>query len=160
MFAKSTPLIYLVDDDDDDRYLLQTIFDNHHSACSVRVFTSGADLLTHLTHQLDGRLPDLIIMDLHMPIFNGFELLSRLKQNHDYKGIPVAILSDSDANEHRDRCYQLGTNEFLTKTFSVAKMAAEIQHLEQYWLQKGQRRTGSKASTLAKLFDFDHLPLN
>lgn len=160
MFSKSTPLIYLVDDDDDDRYLLQTIFDNHHSTCSVRVFTSGADLLTHLTHELDGRLPDLIIVDLYMPMFNGFELLSRLKQNHDYKGIPVAILSDSDANEHRDRCYQLGTNAFLTKTFNMTKMAAEIQHLEQYWLQKGYGRAGDTSSAFAKLFDFDSLPLN
>lgn len=160
MFSKSTPLIYLVDDDDDDRYLLQTIFDHHHSACSVRVFTSGADLLTHLTHELDGRLPDLIIMDLYMPMFNGFELLSRLKQDHDYKAIPVAILSDSDAHEHRDRCYQLGSNAFLTKTFNMTKMAAEIQHLEQYWRQTGYSRAGYESSTLSRLFDFESLALN
>jgi CheY-like chemotaxis protein len=160
MFSKSTPLIYLVDDDDDDRSLLQTIFDNHHSACSVRVFTSGADLLTHLTHQLDGRLPDLIILDLHMPMFNGFELLSSIKQNHDYKGIPVAILSDSDEGESRDRCYRLGTSAYLTKTFNMAKMAAEICQLEQYWSQGGHGRSGGKSTGLSKLFAFDNLPLN
>ncbi|QJD79620.1 response regulator [Spirosoma rhododendri] len=160
MFSKSTPLIYLVDDDDDDRYLVQTILDNHYSACAVRVFASGADLLTHLTHQLDGRLPDLIILDLYMPMFNGFELLSRIKQNSDYEGIPVAIMSDSDEGESRDRCYRLGTNAYLTKTLNMAKMTAEICQLERYWSQGGLGLSGGKSTGLSKLFNFKNLPLN
>lgn len=136
MITSCTPLIYLVDDDEDDRELLRDVFTNHFKHCTVRTFDNGSGLLAQLTHQLDGRLPDLIILDLDMPIFSGFELLHYLKQDSVYRSIPVVILSGSQHTEHIDRCYALGTTEYMTKTIDYTQLVSSVFDLQRYWSQR------------------------
>ena len=129
----SRPLIYAVDDDEDDRYLLQQIFSEHFKECTLRLFDNGANLLTHLTHKLDGRLPDLIILDLEMPVFSGIELLRFLKENEAFRGIPVSILSAMHHKTHIERCYELGTTSYMSKEQSYVQLVSSIQHLQHHW---------------------------
>ena len=164
MTKHSTPLIYLVDDDDDDRYLLQTIFTKHFGSCVVRSFDTGSSLITQLTHKLDGRLPDLIILDLEMPVFNGFELLHYLKNDSTYQSIPVAVMSGSQHHEHRDRCYALGTTTFLTKTINYSQLVSRLGNLQQIWSQARLDNTlGHEIDALSdtiETFDFSDLRMN
>lgn len=158
----SNPLIYLVDDDDDDRYLIQSVFSSHYERCAVRAFESGSDLLIQLTHQLDGRLPDLIILDLDMPLFSGFELLRRLKQDEDFQAIPVAVLSGSLYDEHKSRCYALGGAAYLSKSLNVTHLSKELQHLEPYWTQRSLRQSSVTVRSRPQIsgLDLSCLPLN
>lgn len=129
------PLIYVVDDDEDDRYLLQTIFYKYYSTCQLRSFENGSGLITQLTHRLDNRLPNLIILDLEMPVFNGFELLRYLKQDSVYRSIPVAVVSGSQHSEQINRCYELGTATYVSKSSKYTQLVANIGYLQQYWLR-------------------------
>ena len=127
MSILSNYLIYVVEDDEDDRFLLQRAITRQSVACSLRFFTHGADLFTQLTHQLDGRLPDLIILDLNTPIMNGFESLQLLKQLPDYQHIPVLVRTGHETLESINRCYELGCHAYLTKkdfTLPLAQMAS------------------------------------
>jgi CheY-like chemotaxis protein len=132
--AKYKPLIYAVDDDVDDRYLLANIFSRHFQECTLRQFEEGASLLTHLTHRLDGRLPDLIILDLHMPLFNGFELLRHLKMNDCFRSIPIVVLSACEQQENIEQGYSLGTISYISKVQPYSQLVTDISYLEQYWL--------------------------
>ena len=111
-----TPLIYLVDDDRDEHFLVQSIFDGQANSYDVRSFYDGTDLITQLTHRLDHRFPDLILLDLHMPILSGYDVLRMLKGDPQWRGIPVIINSASTDRSARKRCLALGCSVFLDKS--------------------------------------------
>lgn len=166
MITSCTPLIYLVDDDEDDRELLKNVFVSHFKHCAVRTFDNGSGLLAHLTHQLDGRLPDLIILDLDMPIFSGFELLHYLKQDSVYGSIPIVILSGSQHTEHINRCYDLGTTEYMSKTIDYTQLVSSVFDLQRYWVQQDSasstipETTKYQPSSRIEGLSFDKLSLN
>jgi CheY-like chemotaxis protein len=141
MLSPTNPLIYAVDNDENERSLLKAAFDHHFTECTLRLFTNGADLLVHLTHQLDRRLPDLIILDLELPIFSGFELLHILKNNEDFRLIPVYILSAIRHTDSIQRCHELGSSNFLYKDKGRAQLISCIQRLQAIWLDSQEKVT-------------------
>ena len=124
-------LIYFVEDNKDDRRLLQIAFAKHNPLHTLCFFTDGVDLLTHLTHQLDGRLPNVICLDLRTPLLNGFDTLHLLKQTPAYQKIPVIIRSGYDSLENINRCYALGCHAFLAKGQSMKTLLQLINELNQ-----------------------------
>lgn len=70
--------------------------------------------------------PDIIVLDIVMPNFNGMEFLKVLKNNHEYKSIPVLMLSAlSDMNKIRE-CLDIGAVGYITKESSVEEMAEKL----------------------------------
>lgn len=129
MINSSESLIYVVDDDEDEHCLLQTIFSKYHQDCTLKCFSNGAELFTQLTHQLDGRLPDLILLDLHMPVLNGYEVLQLLKKNSDWWSIPVVVRTLSENDNEVNRCHDLGSNAFVVKSTNYRQLANSISAL-------------------------------
>lgn len=116
MATLPTYLIYVVEDDDEDCLLLKQALQQQGAGCLIHFFSNGADLFTRLTHQMDGRLPDLIFLDIDTPIMNGFDTLRLLKQSQPYRRIPVIIRTEHETLEHINRCYELGCEAYLTKS--------------------------------------------
>lgn len=108
-------LIYIVEDDHEDRLMLQQALQAQAKGSIIRSFNDGAELFIQLTHQLDGRLPDLIFLDLEMPVMNGFDTLQLLKQTPPYQRIPVIMRTGHVTLEAINRCYDLGCQAYLTK---------------------------------------------
>lgn len=90
--TQSKQLVYIVEQNSYDQCLLQQAFSNSQLAASLHFFTSGAELFIRLTHRLDGKLPDLIILNELSPIMNGFETHQLLEQSKEYRNIPVLML--------------------------------------------------------------------
>jgi DNA-binding response OmpR family regulator len=98
--------------------------------------------LTTLGHQLVGaadgeqamamaaaQLPDLIVLDIAMPLLNGLEVLRRLKTDPALRSIPVIILS-AKAREHDVRAgLQAGAVDYVVKPFSLKDLAARIERV-------------------------------
>lgn len=78
--------------------------------------------------------PDLVLLDLMMPVMDGFEVISALRSDPVTAGIPVVVLSALNSNEDIVRAYQLGANDFITKPVLMEKLinsvATQIQLLE------------------------------
>ncbi|MVM38126.1 response regulator [Spirosoma sp. HMF3257] len=117
----SNPLIYVVDDDHDEHDLLKSIFASQHANCDLKCFSDGTELLTQLTHRIDHRLPDLILLDLQMPILSGYDILRLLKRDADWKHIPIIVYSTSASPLNIYRCNQLGCSAFIIKTNDYLK---------------------------------------
>ncbi|MCP4697656.1 MAG: response regulator [Gammaproteobacteria bacterium] len=59
--------------------------------------------------------PLLVLLDLNMPVMDGFAVLERMKKSPDTKRIPVIILTTTDEPREIHRCYELGANIYITK---------------------------------------------
>jgi len=128
-------LVYIVDDDEDDRLLLEGIFTDFFEACRLRFFENGAQLLTTLTHQLDERPPAVIVLDLEMPVLNGFETLHYLKNNPDFRRIPTVVLASSNRSRDKVRCAQLGSNEYVVKETEYYQWIGLVSRLHTRWVE-------------------------
>ena len=70
---------------------------------------------------------DLILMDLQMPVMDGYEATKIIKEKPEYKEIPIFALTAHAFAEERDRCYALGIQEHLTKPINVQQFYAALR---------------------------------
>ncbi len=69
--------------------------------------------------------PDLILLDLMMPIMDGFEFLENIKDNKDYQKIPVIVLSILGQDVDVQRAKELGAVDYLVKSEMTPKQVVE-----------------------------------
>lgn len=90
---------------------------------AVRVATDGQEVW----HLLEESIPDLIVLDLMMPVQNGFEVLDALKAHDTYQHIPVVVLTVLNQEIDMARAKQAGAIDYLVKqTLSLREMVERI----------------------------------
>ena len=115
----------IVDDDTDDRELfceaLTEVMPN--SICYNA--PNGRRAITALENrEID--LPDLIFLDINMPVMNGWQCLSQLKENEAYKNIPVIIYSTSSYPEDIEKALHYGALCFFSKPSSFKDLKQSL----------------------------------
>ena len=70
---------------------------------------------------------DLIIVDINMPDINGFELLDFVKNNDQYKSIPVVIVSTESSEDDKEKGMALGAAAYLTKPFKLEELQGIVR---------------------------------
>jgi two-component system chemotaxis response regulator CheY len=70
---------------------------------------------------------DLIITDINMPDINGLELISYVKNNPNYRNIPLFIISTESSEKDREKGLALGADEYLVKPFNPLKLQELIR---------------------------------
>lgn len=70
--------------------------------------------------------PDLVLLDVMMPILDGFQVLRRLKSNDETKGIPVIMLTAKGQEKDIVFGIETGAVDYVTKPFSFAELIARI----------------------------------
>ena len=73
--------------------------------------------------------PLLVLLDLNMPVMDGYQVLERMKANADTKKIPVVVLTTTDDAREVARCYQLGCSVYITKPVDYDSFCEAIQQL-------------------------------
>ncbi len=92
-------------------------------------------------------LPDLMIIDLQMPVMDGWTLLSKLQQSDTLKQIPVIVSSASVFEEERQKSFQAGGNDFLPKPVEAETLYQMLtQHLGLNWIYSETQSVESKIS--------------
>lgn len=129
MIQLRQPLVYVVDDDQAEHYLLQTFFSRHYPHCTLRCFGDGTELVIQLTHRLDGRLPDLILLDWHLPILGGHQVLQLLKNDADWRSIPVVVRSSCPPYGTVDSGDDGGAQAYLLKGSGYQQLADSVRAL-------------------------------
>ena len=112
--------ILVVDDDPKlcklvSRYLQTKGFEMFEAADGVEGVTKAEKLR-----------PGLIIMDLNMPIMNGFEATRRLKDNPATKHIPVIVLTAEDALANYDEIYAAGADAYIAKPVDFDRLLGRV----------------------------------
>lgn len=72
---------------------------------------------------------DLIIADINMPIMDGLKLVSLVRQDANYKNIPIIIVTTEGAEEDKKRGLTLGANAYLTKPVQTTQLISTVKEL-------------------------------
>ncbi len=88
---------------------------------SKRLAKEGAEIIYAITGEealkkIKENKPDLILLDIMLPSINGFEILKAVKNNEEYKNVPVVLFSNLNKKEDIDKGMKLGAKEFLVKS--------------------------------------------
>ncbi|MDD3520957.1 MAG: response regulator [Actinomycetota bacterium] len=79
--------------------------------------------------------PDLIILDLKLPIIGGLEVLKKIKKSNILKNIPVVIFTSSNKTEDLLESYNLGANSFVKKPIIFEEFISTLAKIVDYWLE-------------------------
>ncbi|MBD2753104.1 response regulator [Spirosoma validum] len=123
--------VLIVDDDEDDQFLIKSAFLKNSSQFNLRFATDGTDVLEKIENTQF--LPDLILLDLNMPVMNGFDVLKHLKSSTLYRHVPVIILTTSANESDINQSYELGANTFITKPINHQDLVDLAEQIRLYW---------------------------
>jgi CheY-like chemotaxis protein len=116
--------ILLADDDQDDREFFAQAISSLDLKYPVEYFKDGTELLERI-YNVDLALPDLVFLDLNMPIMSGYETLEQIREDRRFKNIPViAIYSTSPHPDGIIKTFSFGANAYIIKptSFNDLKM--------------------------------------
>jgi CheY-like chemotaxis protein len=105
--------VLLIDDDEDDRDFFLEAVSNAHPEIKCTTAVNGQDGLEALVEQKVR--PDLIFLDLNMPLMNGQQFLTEIKSRSKFTAIPIVILSTSSDQATINEAMRLGAKAFITK---------------------------------------------
>lgn len=97
--------------------------------------------------------PDLILLDINMPLMTGYEVCRRLKQMEKVRHIPVIFLTANDGSDYEEIGFNLGAVDFISKPFHAALLKARVRtHVSLFQLQSNlQAQVDSQTEEIRKL---------
>lgn len=115
-----TPLILIVEDNELNRDTLRDIleFENYR----VSIAQNGQEAIWKTNEEM----PNLILMDIQMPIMNGLEATQSIRENPRTAEIPIIVLTGLAMQWDRERCLAMGANAYLTKPISYQTLIEKI----------------------------------
>ncbi|ABG59166.1 response regulator [Cytophaga hutchinsonii] len=106
--------IYLADDDEDDRLFFRDALSEVCKEMRLTIAKDGVELMDIL-YLPPSPLPDVIFLDLNMPVKNGFECLEEIKKSELLKHLPIIIFSTTVQEEAVNKVYKEGANFYICK---------------------------------------------
>jgi sigma-B regulation protein RsbU (phosphoserine phosphatase) len=113
--------ILIVDDSEDSRRLLSAFL--KREGFQLQEAADGANVLEICREQQ----PDMILLDVVMPIKDGYQTCKELKDNPETENIPVIFLSAKDDSSDKVKGLQLGAVDYITKPFDKAEVIARVK---------------------------------
>jgi CheY-like chemotaxis protein len=137
MNAKMNIKILLTDDDEDDRDFFAEALEDLDLDYPIEFCKNGVELLDRL-YDANLPIPDIIFLDLNMPILSGFETLQQIRENDKFKDIPViAIYSTSATVDGIKSTFGLGANAYVVKPLAFNDLKILLKKvIELDWTKK------------------------
>lgn len=139
------PRILLVEDNEDDIALTLRAFERTNLREDVAVVRDGREALEFLlcegahAGRDPERMPELILLDLNLPLMGGLEVLQRLRQHQPSRFVPVVVLSSSSHDRDIAESYRLGANSYVQKPVDFARFLEAARDMGVYWLGLNRR---------------------
>ena len=118
--------VLLVDDDADDRMFFQDAISEINPAVVCELTSNGIEALTRLSSE---PLPKMIFLDLNMPIMNGLDCLSEIKNRDTIKNIPVIIFTTTSDQHAMKRSYEMGAAAYFRKPNDFPSLMEKLKSL-------------------------------
>ena len=106
--------VLLADDDDDDRLFFKDAIEEVKVKTVVTMVNDGVELMDYLLKP-EIHLPNLVFLDLNMPLKNGMECLKEIRSNNKLKDLTIAIYSTSAMEKDIEETFVKGANIYIKK---------------------------------------------
>lgn len=118
----SNKVVMIVDDDMRNVFALSSILQKY--GIKTELASNGKEALEML--QAENNI-DLVLMDIMMPVMDGYEAMKAIRQMDEYKNLPVIALTAKAMKGDRDACIEAGANEYLTKPIDKSKLLSLLR---------------------------------
>ena len=129
--------VLMVEDNEDDVFLTRAAFDVGHLRVNLHHVDNGVKCLQYLRREgiySDVPAPDLILLDMHMPIMDGHEVLAEIVKDPKLQHLAVVVLTTSNQSSDIQKMYKLRCSSFITKPVDFDSFTKMIAELTGYWL--------------------------
>ena len=116
------PLILIVDDDHINHMVAREVLKND---ARINTADSGAEALAYL----EGKRPDLVLLDIRMPGMDGFETIQKMRATPAMSDVPVVFLTSETGSEVEARCFEEGAMDFIAKPFVAAVLVNRVKRV-------------------------------
>ena len=130
---KSRLNILLVEDNEGDIELVQRAVERANAPCGLTFAHNGQEALDLLRSAPAQQQPDVILLDINMPILDGKKFLEKLRADEELSLIPVIVLTSSSAPGDICDCYARHASAYFVKPFDPHKYIALINQILGYW---------------------------
>lgn len=115
-------IIFLADDDPEDQEILKDAILRLDPTADIHSVVNGQQAVEYLLNCPDNCLPELLIFDYKMPIFNAIEVLEKIQDVPRLKSIPKVVWSTSNQPEHVRSCMEKGALQYFVKPTRIEEL--------------------------------------
>ncbi len=151
MMTKQCCPLLIAEDSDEDFEVLQVLMEQMDVQNPIYRCTNGDKVLDFLYKEGDydnldvAPRPSVILLDLNLPGTDGRDVLEQLKQDQNFKEIPIIVFTTSSNPRDVEFCYEKGANGYLIKPIDSSELEKTVQAFVNYWLQVNTPPTSKSA---------------
>jgi len=116
--------VLIVEDNELNREILQSILEDDYEILVAENGKTGLEQMRMHSSQID-----IVLLDLQMPVMDGYEVLETVSQDNELKQIPIIVTTGAESDEEEARCLSLHATEFVRKPYNPAIVRLRIQSL-------------------------------
>jgi CheY-like chemotaxis protein len=131
-------VVLLVEDDPGDELITREAFEHNKISNTLNVVRDGQEGLDYLYRRgayANAQRPDLILLDLNLPRYDGRQLLEKIKSDSELCHIPIVVLTTSSAEEDILRSYKLHANAYVTKPVDIDQFMNVVRQIDEFFVQ-------------------------
>lgn len=129
--------ILLVEDNEQDAFLIREALEEQDFLKEMYHVINGAEAIKFLKKEApfeNSVTPNLILMDINMPIMDGHEALQHIKSLEDFKHIPVLMLTTSSRKADILKAYKEQTSSYIIKPDDIYELDQLAETIKNYWI--------------------------
>ncbi|CAN5260021.1 MAG: response regulator [Nocardioides sp.] len=129
--------VLLVEDDPGDELMTREAFADNKISNTLHVARDGEEAIDFLYRRgqhASAPRPDLILLDLNLPKYDGRQVLQMIKSDEDLAHIPVVVLTTSSAEEDVLGSYKLHANAYVTKPVDLDQFIAAVRQIDEFFV--------------------------
>lgn len=149
---KRKPVVLIADDDPEDQLMIREAFEQRCVNCHLRFVSDGVELMAYMQRkaapcrQANGcPLPDLLLLDLNMPLKDGRQALLEIRSDPALEGLPIVVLTTSKNDEDKDFCLAQGAKDYIVKPIRYSELLDIVDTLQVYWSEQEMNPAGNKS---------------
>src|SRR6185437_523139 len=133
-------VILLAEDEEDYVLLVKKAFSEANIKNPLYVVSTGTEAMAYLkgegrfANRAEYPLPDLLLLDIKLPGFNGLEIIKWVREQPGLAGLRIVVLTSSDQLKDVNDAYRFGANSFLMKPYDFHDLVHLSKVVEEFWL--------------------------
>ena len=133
--------VLIVEDHEPTAQLIAAVLEDTMESLSTLIVGDGKACLEVLEND-DSWLPDLVLLDLDLPVLTGKAVLKRRQEEISFSRIPTIILSNTDDHGTIRQCYECGANAFIAKPGDLDEFDTVAKRITNFWFNTAALPTG------------------